>query len=53
MLPIGFMCLCWLLLLLQVLDEIMERFDSNRNGIIEYAEFVGTLFPVLGKGLHG
>lgn len=34
----------------QVLDEILEKFDANRNGTIEYNEFVGTLFPVLSRG---
>jgi len=34
-----------------VLDEIMAKFDTNRNGTIEYDEFVHTLFPVLSKSL--
>lgn len=35
-------CLCSILQLLQVLEEIVHKFDANGNGTIEYNEFIGT-----------
>lgn len=29
----------------------MEKFDANRNGIIEYREFLGALYPVLSRAM--
>lgn len=30
----------------------MDKFDANKNGTIEYNEFIGTLFPTLSKSLQ-
>mmetsp|Transcript_30084 Transcript_30084/g.66649 ORF Transcript_30084/g.66649 Transcript_30084/m.66649 type:complete len:219 (+) Transcript_30084:3-659(+) len=34
----------------QVVREAMETFDRDKNGMIDYGEFIGTLFPTLSKG---
>lgn len=37
---------------LQVLEEAMRTFDKNGDGLIQYQEFVSTLFPNLAKGFR-
>lgn len=37
---------------LQVLEEAMRTFDKNGDGLIQYQEFVSTLFPNLAKGFQ-
>lgn len=39
-------------LTMQVVSEIMERFDKDKSGSVNYKEFVSALFPVLGSGLR-
>jgi len=34
----------------QVLQEIMQKFDRDHNGTIDYREFIKGLFPIMSQG---
>jgi len=34
-----------------VVDDVMTKFDKDGSGTVDYFEFIGTLFPTLGKGI--